>query len=138
MSAGTAVCDITVNGVTNAAAVNPDCTANPPAFTNGASALSGLVNVGNGVTNQCLVINPTLTVTATPVCFGDAAYVDYNVTVLGVGAPTLANITWQKLNGEVVKVLSGQPLTGRLLWPGTVLDGAGNPTSWPGIDASAP
>lgn len=56
LSAGTASCTVTVNGVTNAAGGNPDCAMNPAAFTNGAGAISGLTNVVNGVTNQCLVV----------------------------------------------------------------------------------
>ena len=58
MSAGTVTCQITINGVTNASpnGVNNDCSSNPPAFTNGPSSISGLVNVSNGVTNRCLVI----------------------------------------------------------------------------------
>ena len=56
MSAGTASCVIIVNGVTNSGPGNPECATNPVAFTNGPSSISGLVNVVNGVTNQCLVV----------------------------------------------------------------------------------
>ena len=56
MSAGTASCVITVNGVTNSGPGNPECATNPAAFTNGPLSISGLVNVVNGVTNQCLVV----------------------------------------------------------------------------------
>ncbi|MBL8515058.1 MAG: hypothetical protein JNJ55_13785, partial [Betaproteobacteria bacterium] len=56
MTAGTASCQIAVNGVTNSLGGNPDCTANPAAFTNGPSSMSGLANAINGVTNQCLVV----------------------------------------------------------------------------------
>lgn len=132
MLAGTAVCDISVNGITNVSAANADCSANPPAFTNGASAITGVSNATNGVTNQCLVVNSSLTVIATPVCFRDTPFVDYNATVLGVSAPNGVTVTWQKISGEVVRVLTGQPLSGRLLWPGAAVDSSGNPLAWPG------
>jgi uncharacterized repeat protein (TIGR01451 family) len=132
MLAGTSTCDITISGITNVSAANTDCSANPPAFTNGNASISGLSNAVNGVTNQCLLVTPTLTVTAAPICFRDTPFVDYNATVLGVGAPNGVTITWQKLNGEVVRVLTGQPLSGRLLWPGAALDPSGYPVAWPG------
>lgn len=132
MAAGTSVCDIAINGITNVSAGNTDCSANPPAFTNGNASITGISNASNGVTNQCLVVTPTLTVTAAPICNRDTPFVDYNATVLGVGAPSGVTITWQKLSGEVVRVLTGQPLTGRLLWPGAAVDPSGNPVAWPG------
>jgi uncharacterized repeat protein (TIGR01451 family) len=132
MLAGTASCDISVNGITNASAANNDCSTNPPAFTNGAASISGLSNAVNGVTNQCLLVAPTLTVTAAPICVRDTPFVDYNANVLGLGAPNGVTVTWQKLSGEVVRVLTGQPLSGRLLWPGAAVDPSGNPVAWPG------
>ncbi len=132
MSAGTSTCDISVNGVTSAGPANTDCSANPAAFTNNAASISGIANAANSVTSQCLLIAPVLTVSATPICVRDTPFVDYNATLLGVGAPGGVTITWQKLNGEVVRVLTGQALTGRLLWPGAAIDPAGNPVAWPG------
>lgn len=132
MTGGTVVCDINISGVTDVGIANPSCAASPPSFTNGPSSISGLANANNGVSNQCLVIDPTLTVSAVPQCVRHAPYVDYNATVLGVGAPAGMTITWRKTNGEVVQVLTGQPLSGRLLWPGAAVDAGGNPTAWPG------
>ena len=58
MAANTATCLITINGVTNfsSSVLNSDCGANPAAFTNGATSISGLSNIANGVTNRCLVV----------------------------------------------------------------------------------
>lgn len=57
MLAGTATCTITVSGVTNQLGqLNPSCAAPPAAFTNGPSSISGLANVLNLVSNQCLVV----------------------------------------------------------------------------------
>lgn len=132
MTAGTATCDITINGVTSTGTVNADCSTNPPAFTNGPSSISGLTSVNNGVTNQCLVVGAVLNVVATPVCFKGAPYVDYTVTPVGVGAPSGVTISWEKISGQLVSTFANLPLMGRLLWPGATVDGAGNPTSWPG------
>ncbi|MBC7622756.1 MAG: DUF11 domain-containing protein, partial [Aeromicrobium sp.] len=64
MAAGTASCTVTISGVTNAVGQsNASCAANPAAFTNSTSNLSGLVNVQNAVTPQCLVIKGQLTLT---------------------------------------------------------------------------
>ena len=132
MSAGSAGCDIEVNGVTNAAAGNPSCATNPAAFTNGPTSISGLSNALNNVTNQCLVISPTISILATPVCVGNTPYVDYSVVVVGASPPAGVNLAIQKTSGQAVSTLSNLPLSGRLLWPGASVDGTGNPTSWPG------
>jgi uncharacterized repeat protein (TIGR01451 family) len=63
MPAGTALCEIAINGVTNAGTtLNPSCATSPSAFTNGSAAISGLANLVNGVTNQCLEVNPVIVV----------------------------------------------------------------------------
>ena len=58
MNAGGAICLITIAGVTNSGptSLNPDCSGNPAAFTNGSASISGLANISNGVTNRCLVV----------------------------------------------------------------------------------
>ena len=53
MSAGTASCTVTVNGVTNRASqTNASCAANPAAFTNAAANISGATNVTNAVDGE--------------------------------------------------------------------------------------
>ena len=132
MTAGTAACDIAINGVTNSAGVNQDCSTNPPAFTNGAASISAIANITNGVTNQCLIVSPVLNVVVNPVCVNDTPYVDYTVTPVGVPAPNGVTITWEKISGQTVSTLPNLPLMGRILWPGATVDGYGNPTGWPG------
>jgi large repetitive protein len=57
MAPGTQVCDIAVSGVTNAPSqTNATCAGNPAAFTNGPASITGIANILNAVTNQCLVI----------------------------------------------------------------------------------
>jgi large repetitive protein len=60
MTVGTALCEININGVTNQAGqTNSSCATPLAAFTNSAANISGLANVSNGVTNQCLTVTPT-------------------------------------------------------------------------------
>ncbi len=133
MSAGTATCTISVNGVTNAPGQSNDtCTGNPPAFTNGSGNITGLINLTNAVTNQCLVVKVLVFDSIVPRCIRDTPYVDYTVHAVGVAAPSGVAISWQKLDGTVVQTLNNQALSGRLLWPGAAVDASGNPTAWPG------
>jgi large repetitive protein len=60
MTVGTALCEININGVTNQAGqTNSSCAMPLAPFTNGATNISGVVNVSNSVTNQCLTVTPT-------------------------------------------------------------------------------
>ncbi len=66
MVPGTQVCDISVSGVTNAPTqINASCAGNPAAFTNGPASITGIANVLNAVTNQCLVIVAPIVVPTT-------------------------------------------------------------------------
>ncbi len=57
MAPGTQVCEFIIGGVTNSPTLtNATCAGNPAAFTNGPASISGIANVLNAVTNQCLVI----------------------------------------------------------------------------------
>ncbi len=132
MAAGTSICSVLVSGVTDRGVANSSCATFPAAFTNGPTSISGLTGIANAVTNQCLMVQPVLNVTATPICVRDTLFVDYNAMPLGVMATNGVKITWQKTTGEIVAVLVGQPLTGRLLWPGAAVDASGNPIAWPG------
>ncbi len=60
MTAGSALCEISINGVTNQPGLtNPACATPVAPFTNGAINMSGVVNVNNSITNQCLVVTPS-------------------------------------------------------------------------------
>lgn len=63
LSVGTSACAITINAITTSGTTaNPSCASNPAAFTNGPTSISGLSNLTNGVTNQCLVVSPPIVV----------------------------------------------------------------------------
>jgi len=66
---------------------------------------------------------------------GDAPVVAYEITG-EVEQGSEAMLSWIKEDGtgEVVQVLSNEPLTGELLWPGAEIDTDGNATNWPGWD----
>ncbi len=80
-------------------------------------------------------LEPTLTVTATPVCINDVPWVDYQVENLGAwaaaSAPTVT-IEWLAAGSTVVETLNAQSVSGRVLWPGAAVDGSGNGVAWPG------
>jgi LPXTG-motif cell wall-anchored protein len=69
------------------------------------------------------------------VCDGDVPYLMYRVIAPGSSATTVS-ITFVNPNGSsyVVKDL---PLSGRILWPGAVVDASGNPVDWPGWSQQA-
>ncbi len=67
---------------------------------------------------------------AQPTCAADVPVLDYALTEEGTSATT-ATITWVNSTGGADVVLTDQPLSGQLLWPGvTVVDGAAQ--GWPG------
>lgn len=74
-------------------------------------------------------------VKAAPACVADVPVLDYEL--LAEGTPhTTATVTWVNPDGADV-VLTGQPLSGRLLWPGAAVDAQGKATDWPGWKKSA-
>jgi uncharacterized repeat protein (TIGR01451 family) len=108
MAASTASCTITVTAVTNRSGLlNASCAANPSAFTNGSSNISGLTHLTNSVTNQCLVVtgSPSLTVSKTEMIFSDpihsttnpkaipGAVAAYTITVINSGPGAVDNNT---------------------------------------------
>lgn len=67
-----------------------------------------------------------------PICDGDVPYLRYDAVVEGVEPPPeTATITFVNPSGDDY-VLADQPLSGRVLWPGAEVDGAGDPVDWPG------
>ncbi len=98
----------------------------------------------------CVIANPTncdqatatinvcrgLYITTNSVCINDVPYVHYKVETNFI--PASGNpVTLKWLNGDK-SVLTAQPvvtntaLEANILWPGAVVDSAGNPTDWPG------
>ena len=59
IAAGTPVCTLVINGITNAMGMaNPSCLGSPNQFTNGAMSISNTTGITNVVRNACLVVNP--------------------------------------------------------------------------------
>lgn len=71
-----------------------------------------------------------LVVEASAACDVGVPYLTYATVVEGSSATDL-DITWVNPAGDDV-VLTGQPLSGRLLWPGVELGPDGRPTDYPG------
>lgn len=101
----------------------------------GVNTVTGIV-VGSGQNlsgyNFGEILKEVLLGSINPRCTRDTTFVDYSISSRGLPANSPLTITWQKLNGEVVRVLTNQPYSGSLLWPGAAVDGVGNPIAWPG------
>jgi gliding motility-associated-like protein len=75
---------------------------------------------------------PVMTVTATPICVNDVPYIDYVVTAVNFTPVDGVTIAWAGSNNNVITTMNNLPLSGRVLWPGAVVDQAGNGIDWPG------
>ncbi len=88
------------------------------------------------VTTECDVPEqppapPTVNVSVhNPICDGDVPYLQYAVETTGT-TDTTVDITWVNPNGNDVP-MNNLPLTGRVLWPGAVVNADGTPADWPG------
>lgn len=73
---------------------------------------------------------PGLTVDfLTPICDGDVPYLTYSARF--GSATVVQRITFVNPAGPDVSY-TNLPLAGRVLWPGAVIDAAGEPLDWPG------
>ncbi|WP_294966102.1 gliding motility-associated C-terminal domain-containing protein, partial [uncultured Flavobacterium sp.] len=75
---------------------------------------------------------PVMTVTATAICVNDVPYVDYVVTPVNFTPANGVTIAWADSNNNVVTTMTDLPLSGRVLWPGAVVDDQGKGIDWPG------
>ncbi|MRX67633.1 T9SS type B sorting domain-containing protein [Flavobacterium resistens] len=75
---------------------------------------------------------PVMTVTATSICVNDVPYLDYSATPVNFTPVNGVTITWADSNNNVVTTMTNLPLSGRVLWPGAVVDQNGNGIDWPG------
>ncbi|MCR4031324.1 MULTISPECIES: gliding motility-associated C-terminal domain-containing protein [Flavobacterium] len=75
---------------------------------------------------------PKMTVTATAICVNDVPYVDYVVTPLNFTPVNGVSITWSDSNNNAITTTSDLPLSGRILWPGAIVDVNGKGIDWPG------
>ncbi|WP_131801195.1 gliding motility-associated C-terminal domain-containing protein, partial [Flavobacterium johnsoniae] len=75
---------------------------------------------------------PTMTVTATAVCVNDVPYIDYVVTPTNFTPVNGVTIAWANAQNNVITTMTNLALSGRVLWPGAVVDGNGKGIDWPG------
>ncbi|MBF4518414.1 gliding motility-associated C-terminal domain-containing protein [Flavobacterium sp. ANB] len=75
---------------------------------------------------------PVMTVTATPICVNDVSYLDYVVTPTNFTPINGVTIAWADSNNNTVTTMTNLPLSGRVLWPGAVVDENGKGIDWPG------
>ncbi|WP_433832125.1 HYR-like domain-containing protein [Flavobacterium anhuiense] len=75
---------------------------------------------------------PLMTVTASSICVNDVPYIDYVVTPVNFTPVNGVTIAWADSNNNVVTTMNNQPLSGRVLWPGAIVDDQGKGIDWPG------
>jgi len=75
---------------------------------------------------------PVMTVTANSICVNDVPYIDYVITPVNFTPVNGVTIAWADSNNNVVTTMENQPLSGRVLWPGAVVDEQGKGIDWPG------
>ncbi|WP_433778654.1 HYR-like domain-containing protein [Flavobacterium anhuiense] len=75
---------------------------------------------------------PVMTVIATSICVNDVPYLDYAVTPQNFTPINGVTIAWADSNNNVVTTMTDLPLSGRVLWPGAVVDEQGKGIDWPG------
>ena len=65
-------------------------------------------------------------------CDGDVPYLDYEVDVVGTESDTLTITFLHPTDPSKNVVYADLPFSGRVLWPGAVVDAEGMPVDWPG------
>ncbi|WP_068845941.1 gliding motility-associated C-terminal domain-containing protein [Flavobacterium chilense] len=78
------------------------------------------------------IVAPVMTVTATAICVNDVPYVDYVVTPVNFTPANGVTISWANSSNTVITTMNDLPLSGRIIWPGAVVDGNGKGIDWPG------
>ncbi|MEQ8706124.1 MAG: SdrD B-like domain-containing protein, partial [Phaeodactylibacter sp.] len=75
---------------------------------------------------------PAIDIQTEEVCVDGYINVNYEISPIGFTPGTGVTVTWVDPDVDtVVSVLMNQPLSGTLLWPGTILDNS-TPVDWPG------
>lgn len=118
--------------LTTVALAGPAMAADPPASSEPSpSASTGYACLdqqnGYAPSGVCQLI----VLKADAVCRNNAAYLDYAVQPEGTPITTV-NIVWGDPTTANTVTQSNLPLSGSILWPGTVLDSQGNVVDWPG------
>ncbi|WP_264538263.1 gliding motility-associated C-terminal domain-containing protein [Flavobacterium sp. N1736] len=78
------------------------------------------------------IVAPVITITATSICVNDVPYIDYVVTPVNFTPVNGVTISWTNSGNNVISTTTDLSLSGRVLWPGAVVDQAGNGIDWPG------
>lgn len=118
--------------LTTVALASPAMAADPPA----SSSPSPTASTGYACLDQENGYAPSgvcqlIVLKAEAVCRNNAPYLDYAVQPEGTPNTTVS-IVWGDPSTANTVTQSNLPLSGSVLWPGTVLDSQGNVVDWPG------
>lgn len=77
----------------------------------------------------------SLVLNASEFCQRDAVRIDYDLpafSAAGSGTPPPITLRFFTVDDRLVQVLTDQPASGTVLWPGTTVDGSDRGIAWPG------
>ncbi|WP_281239805.1 DUF7507 domain-containing protein [Flavobacterium praedii] len=75
---------------------------------------------------------PSITVAGEGTCTNDVPYFSYTTTANNFTPVNGLTLTWTDSKNNVVATMTNLPLSGKVLWPGAVVDANGNGIDWPG------
>ena len=102
------------------------CTPPPCSDTEGIAA-------NNNVDCEPTPVEPAIQISAlVPQCIGDAPYIFYSIDALGFTPVTTPTIKLLDKDGNLVATHNVTTFSGRLLYPGALVDAEGNAIDWPG------
>ncbi|MBK0370107.1 T9SS type B sorting domain-containing protein [Flavobacterium agrisoli] len=75
---------------------------------------------------------PKMDVIANGICVNDVPYLEYTVTPTNFTSTEGVTITWKDASNKTISTMTNLSLSGRILWPGAVVDSTGKGMDWPG------
>ena len=93
---------------------------------------TGAVAADNNVDCETTPVASSITTALASECVNHAPYISYDITPFGFTPSGGATLTFYDLDGNLVDSTHVANLTGRVLYPGAQVDGAGTATDWPG------
>ncbi|HSD08656.1 DUF7507 domain-containing protein [Flavobacterium sp.] len=151
------VINVFTNDTLNASPVNPSdvilttITSNPFLQLNSDGSVDVLPNAPTGTqtmtyqiceklnntncdtaTVTVIIEGPSMTITGEAICINDVPYFNYTAKANNFNPVNGLTLVWTDSTNKVVATMTNLPLSGRVLWPGAVVDDNGNGIDWPG------
>ncbi|WP_348799941.1 DUF7507 domain-containing protein [Flavobacterium adhaerens] len=76
--------------------------------------------------------SPRMTITGESICINDVPYLNYSAIATNFTPASGLTLTWFDSNNNLIATMPNLPLSGKVLWPGAIIDENGNGLDWPG------